>query len=146
MRTWLILVILWFAALAVSPARAQMDAGNVVGQVLPSVTVTATTVNSPDQTNQSWHGLTLVINVSSVTSGTCTPQIQGKDPVSGAYFLLLSGPTINSVTTYVMTVFPGITAAASTAAATVLPQTWRLQLQCSNTPNMVLSATALLQQ
>lgn len=146
MRTWLILAVLWLAALAVSPAHAQMDAGNAVGQLLASQSYTATTVATNDQTNASYHGLTLVINVSAYTSGTYTPVIQGKDPVSGAYFTLLTGPAIGATGTTVLTVYPGITATANSSAATILPQTWRLILNGATTPVMTLNATALLQQ
>lgn len=119
-------------------------AQNLSSTILPSLARTATTVVSPDQVNVQWTGATIVINVSARTSGTYTPTIQGKDPVSGNYFTLLVGSGISSTGTTALTVGKGVTAATNVSAGTPLPKTWRISLAGTATPSMTFSVGASL--
>ena len=109
---------------------------------LPSATYTATTVNSPDQTNANFKGGHIIIYVASVNSGTYTPKIQGKDQVSGLYYDILTGSAISASGTTVLKVYPGIGVVANGSASDILPAVWRVQLNGASTPSMVLSVQA----
>ena len=120
-------------------------ADNWYSQVLPSATLTATTVNSVDIHNPSWKGADIIVNVSAYTLGTYTPHVQGKDPVSGNYYDILVGSAIGAAGVTTLHVYPGIAATANVAASAILPTTWRVQL-VGATPNMTLSVGANLEQ
>lgn len=118
---------------------------NTASTPLPSATYTVTTVNSGDQVNSSYRGLHIIVSVATATSGTYTPHIQGKDPVSGVYYDILVGSAISATGTTVLKVYPGIAVLANGAASDILPQTWRVQLIGASTPSMVLSVEAYLE-
>lgn len=115
----------WYTSLFASAAR----------------TATATT---PAQTNVSWQGLHLIINVSAYTSGTWTPHIQAQDPVSLTWYDLLVGNGITATGTTVLKVRPGIVAVANTSAADALPRTWRVSVVGTLTPIATFSVGGLL--
>jgi hypothetical protein len=104
--------------------------------------LTSTTVNSPDIQNDKYRGAHVIVNVSTFTSGTYTPKIQGKDPVTGTYYDILVGPAIAATGTTILKIYPGIGTVVNGAASDVLPQTWRVVLTGASTPNMVLSVVA----
>lgn len=132
--------------LALGCALAQAQVTNFVTTPLASAAQTAGTVNSADQTNYLFSGGHFVINISAYTSGTYTPHIQGKDPVSGAYYDILVGTALNSAGTTVLKVYPGIGALANGSASDVLPQTWRVQLIGGSSPSMTISVAAYLER
>lgn len=121
-----------------SAVLAQMNTGNLSCTLLPSaVRTTTTAVNSADVQNTVWKGTHVVLNFSTYTSGTFTPTIQGKDPVSGNYYTILVGSGIaTSVgSPFILKVYPGITAAVSAATADVLPRVWRISVLGTATPS-----------
>ena len=144
MKRYLVAVLaaLIFTGFAHHEARAQ----NIQGTLLPSASRTAATVNTADQTNPAWKCLTVTINTSAFVSGTYTPTIQGKDPVSGNYYTLLAGAAIAGTGLVVMQVCPGIVAAANVAASAMLPRTWRVTLAGAATPSMTFSVGVVLTQ
>ena len=113
---------------------------------LYSAARTDTTVVSGDFGNFGYRGAHFVVNVSTFTSGTYTPKIQGKDPVSGIYYDILVGSAIASTGTTILKVYPGISAIANGSASDILPSTWRVLMVGASTPNMVLSVAAYLEQ
>lgn len=131
----LLLVALWFGY-AVS-ARAQ---SNVIGTLLGSAARTTTT-DSADVNNTSYRGAHIVINVTSYTSGQWTPVVQGKDPISGNYYTILTGPTISATGTTVIKVYPGLMAqsADDPIANDFLPRTWRVRMSGGATPSATYS-------
>lgn len=131
--------------LAVSSLGAQSQVSNTTANPLPSAAYTATTVNSGDQNNPSWVGAHFIINVSAYTSGSYTPHIQGKDPVSGLYYDVLVGTAISATGTTILKVHPGLAVVANGSASDILPQTWRVQLVGASTPSMTLSVSAYLE-
>lgn len=128
-------------ALAALGAWAQ---ANTQGTLIPSAAYTAT-VNSGDQDNPYFHGVTVVVNVTVATAGNFTCTIQGKDPVSGNYYTILASGTLSSVATTVLKVYPGITTGANAAAADILPRTWRLNCVGASSPNVTFSAGYMLE-
>lgn len=116
-----------------------------VNPLLASAARTAATVSSADQTNPQWHSVQVIINVSAYTSGSYTPTIQGKDPVSGNYYTLLTGAALSGTGTTVLSVGPGVTAATNTAAGLYLPRTWRITFAGAATPSMTFSVGAVLE-
>ncbi len=131
-------------ALGAPSVRAQ--AGNLGGTILGSAARTAAQVNSADQQNLTWSGATVIVDVTAFTAGTYTPKIQGKDPASGKYYDILTGTAIGGISTNVLKVYPGITAAANAAVSDVLPRVWRVQLNGAAGQSMTFSVGANLQQ
>ena len=104
-----------------------------------SVASGTTTQTSPDQTNVNFRGAYIIVNVTALTgtSPTLTPKIQGKDPVSGQYFALITATTAISATgTSVYLIYPN--AAAGTQGVTqssgfVLPKSWNVVMTTGGT-------------
>lgn len=94
------------------------------------VTLTAATAggNSADQTNLGARGLLLGINITAITgtAPTLTVTVQGKDAVSGVYYTLLQSVVLSAAAFTLLTVYPGVTAAANVAASQALPRTYRV--------------------
>lgn len=102
--------------------------GNVDTGALITHTAASAGTNSGDQTNFNGRGLKLVIDVTALTgtTPTLTVTIQGKDPVSGKYYTILVSAALAAVATTVLTVYPGLTAAANLTAVDILPRTFRI--------------------
>lgn len=130
---WLLFFLMIAAALLITPmaARAQ-SSGNVACSVIAAGVKTSTS-NSADLGNTQWRGVHFIVNVSSYTSGTWIPKIQGKDSISGNYYDILVGPTISGAGATVMKVYPGLTA-GSNVANDILPRTWRGQMGLGVSP------------
>lgn len=84
-----------------------------------------------DQTNPGAKGIAVTIDVTVWASGSITPEIDVKDPVSGKYIPLLTGAAIVAVSTVVLRVYPGLTAAANLVANDVLWRTFRVKVTAS---------------
>lgn len=131
------------AALALpAQVRAQSaNAANLNCRLLSSTARTTTSVVvTPDQDNAQWSGVVVMLNISTYTSGTFTPTIQGKDPVSGNYYTILTGTgQVTSVgSPFVLRVYPG--ASPTTAFVNdILPRTWRVSVLGTATPSAVYS-------
>ena len=130
-----------FNGFTFEPQKSNTDSNTAV------LTLTAQgtgTVNSPDQVNTNGKGLTCSVNSTTVTAGSYTVAIQGKDVVSGTYYTL--GPTAGAISGAIaaagfqfMTVYPGATIQAATATlgpivSFPLPRTWRLQAVVTTGP------------
>lgn len=128
---------------ACSVAAAQ---SNIIGTLLASANRTSTTASS-DVTNTSTRGAHIIITVTAYTSGVWTPVVQGKDPVSGNYYNIASGPGITGTGTTIMKIYPGIMSqqeadslnGIGTVYNDFLPRTWRVQMQGGATPNATFS-------
>lgn len=106
---------------------------NIQGSLLVSAARTAT-ANSSDRDNVGTRGIHVIVNISAYTSGTFTPTIQGKDPITGTYYTILAGTALNSTGTTILKVYPGITAAANASASDFIPKTWRVSMVGASTP------------
>lgn len=123
--------IIAIAVLLIAPAVFAQQA--IQGTLLASTPRTAT-ASSADINNLGNRGTHIIINVSAYTSGTWTPRIQGKNPITGVYYDILVGSGITGTGVTVLKVYPGMTAAANLAASDALPKTWRLQMTGTLTP------------
>lgn len=103
-----------------------------------------TSATTADQSNTAWHRIQLLVNVTVAASGTYTPHIQGKDPVSGGYYDILVGNAISTTGMTVLTVGPGVLALPNAASQQFLPRTWRVQMVGASTPSMTFSVGAVL--
>jgi hypothetical protein len=126
--------------------------GATVDQVrgnLDNITVLAsaartTTQTQADQTNYNHRGIIVVLDVTNAGTGSVTLEIDGKDPVSGKYFALLTGAAVVSNSTNVYTVYPGNTVTSNVSASTVLPRTWRVKVTAGNSNSATYSVGAML--
>lgn len=106
---------------------------------LASAARTAST-NSADLVNYNHQGAHFIIDVTSVTdSPSITPTIEGKCPVSGVYYTILTGSSINSVGTTVLKVHPGIAGVANAAANDILPRIFRISVAHADTDSITYS-------
>ena len=99
----------------------------------------------PDQKNHTWRGVNLVIDVTAVsgTTPTLVVALRGYDPTSGKYYTILASATISTVGTTVLSVYPGLTAAANSVANAVLPRTWDVVATIGGTtPSFTMSIGA----
>jgi len=127
-----------FACALLSLSGGVIAQSNLIGTLLTSAARTTTT-DSADVNNTSTRGAHIVINVTAYTSGLWTPIVQGKDPISGNYYTILTGPTINGTGTTVIKVYPALTAAANSVANDFLPRTWRVRMSGGATPSATFS-------
>jgi len=134
------------AIAAFAASAQQTNSGNITTTILASAARTAATVTSPDFTNNQWRGIIIILNVSVATAGNYTITIQGKDPVSGNYYPILTGAAVSTVSTNVYTIYPGTTAAANVSASTVLPRIWRVSLAGAASQNLTFSVAGYLIQ
>jgi len=99
---------------------------NYYRKIAASAARTAST-NFPDQANQHHRGVAVTIDA---TGKSATPSvtfsIQGKDPLSGKYYTLLTSAAITDTGTTTLTVYPGIAATSNVSASAVLPAEWRV--------------------
>jgi hypothetical protein len=99
---------------------------NLTGTAFASAARTATG-NSGDLDNGNAKGVVVFVNV---TATAATPSvtfaIQAKDPASGEYVSLLVSAAVTAAGMTMLTVYPGVTAAANVSASAVLPKTWRV--------------------
>jgi hypothetical protein len=92
-----------------------------------------TTQTSSDLSTKGWRGLHVILDVTDVAaSPSVTVTINGKDPASGKYYLLLSGAAVVTAVTNVYKVAPGITATANVSASDVLPATIQVVVTANN--------------
>lgn len=106
--------------------------GNTSATLLASAART-TTQTSADLTNYNARGIMVTLDVTNVAaSPSVTVTINGKDPASGKYFLLLSGAAVTTAVTNTYTVYPGATVTANVSASTVLPRTFQIVVTANN--------------
>lgn len=88
-------------------------------------------------------GIILVIDatVKGGAAPSLTPTIDGFEPVSGQYFNLLTGAAIAAVSTKILRVAPGLTAAANVTANDWLPPVIRINIAVANADSMTYSAS-----
>lgn len=106
------------------------------GNVDQTVGITAvgvtTTQTGADQTNYNGRGLHVVLDMTTVGTGSVTLTIQGKDATSGKYYTLLAGAAVVTNSTNVYKVYPGLPATANVSANDLLPRTWRILVTANN--------------
>jgi hypothetical protein len=98
---------------------------------LPSAARTASK-NSDDFTNTTARGIIVLANVSAAPGvETIQFKVQGKDPLSGAYFDIAANTATTATGLIILKISPFLAAVAASAsghtANNLLPATWRLQ-------------------
>ena len=88
-------------------------------------------------------GCVMKITIES-TDTLITLEIDGKDPVSGKYYSLLTGAAVVTNVTNVYRVYPGLTASANATANDVLPRTWRIKVTANNANSATFSVGVML--
>lgn len=107
--------------------------------LLTSAAITANG-NSFDAINYRGRGVKVFITTGAfgASESTMTVTIQGKDPVSGAYYTILTSAALtansnpNNSAGNILTVYPGLTPVANQVVSDVLPKTWRVSYSASN--------------
>jgi hypothetical protein len=99
---------------------------------LVSAAGATTTQTSADQTNYNGRGVKVVLDMTNVGTGSVALTVQGKDPISGKYFTLLTGANVTTNSTNVYTVYPGVTSVANVSASDIVPRTWRVNVVANN--------------
>ncbi len=99
-----------------------------LGFTIATLTAAATSGASVIQNNLSCKGIVVNVNVASVsgTSPTLVVTIQGIDPASGATYTLLASAAITAAGLTTLTVYPGVPAAANTAASLPVPNQFKV--------------------
>lgn len=114
---------------------------------LVALTAASAGGNSSDVTNPTSKGVKLVIDITAITGTgpSLTVTLQGKDPTSGKYYTVLASAALSAVATTVLTVYPGLTAAANVTASDVVPRTFRvLYAIAGTTPSVTATIAASL--
>jgi len=97
-------------------------------EILPSAARTATN-STADFQNAAHPGAHFILDVTAVSgSASITLSVEGKDPVSGKYYTILTSGNIVAVNTYVFKIMPGITTATNQAAADFIPSEFRVTM------------------
>lgn len=121
-----------------------MNAKNRHLEVLPSVARIAT-ISSPDIPNIGANGVHIVIDVTDVTATpSVVPTVEGKDPLSGKYYTLLTGAAITATGTTILKVFPSATAVANLAANDFVPSKFRVTMTHGDADSITYSIGANL--
>lgn len=120
-----------------------LPAVNVNTGALINVTGATTTQYSADQTNTNHRGAILVCNVSAIAAGTIAVSVQGKDPISGAYYTLFTGAAVATAILTVYQVYPASTPAVS-AYNGPLPTIWRVMVTAVNAFPVTYTISAAL--
>lgn len=126
------------------PLRPSLPVANSDTAALITHAAASAGVNGADQDNLSARGLKLVIDITAITGTgpSLTVTVEGKDPVSGKYYPLLVSAALTAVGTTVLTIYPGVVAAANLAANDVLPKTWRVKSAIAGTTPAVTATVA----
>lgn len=104
---------------------------NLAATLLPSLARTITQT-SPDIPTLQATNLQVVIDMTAFGTGSVTVTINGKDPTSGKYFLLLAGAAVVSNATFRYKVGPFIVAVANVAAQDYLPSIVQIVVTANN--------------
>lgn len=90
-------------------------------------------------------GIRVVIDITGVTATPAvTVTIQGKDELSGQYYTILASAALATVSTTVLTVYPGATVASNLVANNTLPLIWRVITTHGDSDSATYSVSAEL--
>ena len=119
-----------------------MSAQNITAMVLAART---TSVSAADIDNTSGIGATVVIDITAITgtTPTATFTVEGKDEVSGKYYTILASAALSTVSTTVLRIYPGLTAAANLVASSVVPKTFRVSVTITGTTPAVTATVGV---
>lgn len=101
------------------------------GTALASASRT-TTQTLPDIYSYGASFLNVVLDMTVVGTGSVTLSINGKDPASGKYYLILAGAAVATNSTNRYKVGPNVTASANAIAQDYLPAVFQLIVTANN--------------
>lgn len=108
------------------------DRNNVAATLLASASRT-TTQTSADIPTYNAKAITVILDVTVVAaSPSVTVTINGKDPASGKYYLLLSGAAVLTAVTNVYSVGPGIAETSNVSTSKFLPAIIQIVVTANN--------------
>jgi hypothetical protein len=95
----------------------------------------AVSVSSADMDNLSSMAAQVVVDITAITgtAPTLVVTVEGKDPASGKYYPLIVSASLVAVSTTVLRVFPGATAAANLAVNDFVPKVFRVSATIAGT-------------
>lgn len=109
-------------------------------QTYPSAVRSATLVGDDNKKVSGNHGCIAILNVTAVPGvDTVTLIIEGKDPVSGTYYTILSAAARVATGIDTLRVLPGIAVTANQSASDSLPDTYRVRVVHSAGSNFTYS-------
>ena len=118
----------------------ERERGNTEGTAMSNAIRTGATANGSDIINYNHRGAHVVLNYSTGgTSNLIMMNVQGKDPLTGVYYNIVSTVTLSATGSAAYMIYPGVTAAAAAAVVSsggangVIPRTWRVQVVQSGT-------------
>lgn len=94
---------------------------------------------SADIPTYNFKALTVILDVTSAGTGSITVTINGKDPASGKYYLLLSGAAVVTAVTNPYHVGPGIAASANVSVSSFLPAIIQIVVTHNNANSITYS-------
>jgi hypothetical protein len=101
------------------------------GTALASASRTTTQTVSDIDTHGAQY-LNVVLDMTTVGTGSVTLSINGKDPASGKYFTILAGSAVTTNSTNRYKVGPSVAASANAIAQDYLPATIQLVVTANN--------------
>lgn len=108
-------------------SRQQYDSGKIL---LSAARTTTQTTGDIDTGGSQF--LNVVLDMTVVGTGSVTLTINGKDPASGKYYLILAGAAVITNSTNRYKVGPAVTASANAIAQDYLPDTIQLVVTANN--------------
>jgi hypothetical protein len=129
------------------PGQTQPRQANVDGITLHNLVAAAASANGVDQDNQYARGVTVLVDITAISGAgaTLTVTIEGKDPVSGKYYTLLTSAGLIATGTTVLRVHPNVAVSANVAAQLPMPKTWRTRVTIVGTnPSVTAKISAML--
>lgn len=91
-----------------------------------------TTQTSADLINSAGRFLHVILDMTTVGTASVTVTINGKDPTSGKYYLLLAGAAVTTNSTNVYKVGPGLPATANVSANDMVPRVFQIVVTANN--------------
>jgi hypothetical protein len=93
-----------------------------------TLTAASVGVASIDQKNFNGKGILVGVNITALTgtTPTLTVTLQGKDLASGVYYTVLASAALSATGFTLLSVYPGLVAAANLTVNSPLPKTWRI--------------------
>jgi len=96
----------------------------------------------PAQWNMGGRGVHVIVDVTSAGTGSITVTVQGYDRATNAWYDILASAALTTNATTKLTVFPGATAVANTAANDCIPHKWRVNIAHNNGNSITYSVGA----
>lgn len=100
--------------------------------LLPSASRTTTQTSGDLQNLGGRSDLRVILDMTTVGTGSVTVTINGKDPASGKYFLILAGAAVTTNSTNTYKVGVNVAASANAIAQDYLPPTFQIVVTANN--------------